>query len=112
LVIDKSQLVSLPALCFVEQELGALARDPEDGSAESLPYADLSYMRACLTELRRKQYPVKIIYPTPRATFEYRILKNGIFLGNETGLLYFPLPDVDEYRAQRFKSWDLWTQRA
>jgi hypothetical protein len=112
LVMDKSQLVSLPALCFVEQDLGELARDPENGSAGNLPYADLSYIRSCLVELRRKKFPVKIIYPTPRATFEYRILKNGIFLGNQTGLVYFPLPDEDEYRAQRFRSWDLWTQRA
>jgi hypothetical protein len=110
LTADKSQLVSLPALCFVEQELGELALDPERGAAGNLPYTDLSYLRACLTELRRKETPLKIVYPTPRATFEYRVLKNGIFLGNQTGLLYFPLPDAEEYRARRYQSWDLWTQ--
>jgi hypothetical protein len=112
LVTDTSQLVSVPALCFVEQELGDLARDPEHGSAQNLPYVDLPYMRECLVELRRKGYPVKIVYPTPRATFEYRTLKNGLFLGNGNGLLHFPLPTEDEYRAQRFQWWDLWARQS
>lgn len=112
MVMDKSQLVSLPALCFMEQDLGELAIDPMHGSARNLPYVDLSYMRECLLNLRRKSYPVKIVYPTPRATFEYRTIKGGVYLGNRTGLLFFALPAEDEYRAQRFKWWDVWTRQA
>jgi hypothetical protein len=112
MVMDQTQLISLPALCFMEQELGELARDPAHGSAKNLPYVDLSYMRECLLSLKQKSYPVKIVYPTPRATFEYRTIKGGVYIGNRTGRLFFRLPAEDEYRAQRFKWWDLWTRPA
>jgi hypothetical protein len=112
MVNDKSQLVSLPALCFMEQELGELAQDPAHGSARDLPYVDLSYLRESLLALDHKGYPVKIVYPTPRASFEYRTIKGGIYIGNGTGRLFFQLPDVQEYRQQRFKYWDLWARNA
>ncbi len=112
MVTDQSQLVSLPALCFMEQELGDLAKDPAHGSARNLPYVDLTYMRECLLSLKDKSYPVKIVYPTPRATFEYRTIKGGVYIGNRTGRLFFALPSEDEYRSQRFKWWDLWARPA
>ena len=57
MVMDQTQLISLPALCFMEQELGELARDPAHGSASNLPYVDLSYMRECLLSLKAKELP-------------------------------------------------------
>ena len=103
LVADRSQLVSLPALCFVELDLGELANDPARGSDRNLPYADMPYLRECLVELRQKHYPVKMVYPRSRGSFEYRTLKNGLYIGNQSGLRYFPLPDEFDYRARRFR---------
>jgi len=39
------------------------------------------------------------------ATFPYRTIKSGIFVGNREQFLYFPLPSRDELRAKHYRWW-------
>ena len=39
------------------------------------------------------------------AAFPYRMLKTGIFVGNEKQLMCFPLPPQEELRSKHYRWW-------
>jgi hypothetical protein len=39
------------------------------------------------------------------ASFPYRTIKSGIFVGNQNQLLCFPLPPKEELRAKHYRWW-------
>jgi hypothetical protein len=105
IVKTPTSLLSLPAICFVELRLDELAEDPERGDVRDLPYSNIGHLRQCLVELRTKTVHTKMVNRIQPASFPYRTIKSGIFVGNEEGLLYFPLPSQEELRAQHYRWW-------
>jgi len=107
IVRNPESLISLPALCFVELRLGELAEDPERGAMRDLPYSDIDHLRQCLLDLRTKTVHTKMVNRAAPASFPYRTIKNGLFIGNRSdeGLLYFPLPSQDKLRADHYRWW-------
>jgi hypothetical protein len=37
--------------------------------------------------------------------YPYRMIKNGIYLGNQDELVYFPLPSLEELRGKYYRWW-------
>jgi hypothetical protein len=105
IVKNPTSLLSLPAICFVELRLGELATDPERGAVRDLPYSNVGHLRQCLVELRTKTIHAKMVNRTQPASFPYRTIESGIFVGNEEQLLYFPLPSQEELRAKHYRWW-------
>ncbi|MGD8966082.1 MAG: hypothetical protein PVI07_01115 [Anaerolineae bacterium] len=98
-------LLRLPAICFAELRLGKLADDPEHGNIGDLPYSRIGHLRQCLMELATKTVDAKMVNRTEPATFPYRTIKSGIFVGNEAELKFFPLPPYDELRTKHYRWW-------
>lgn len=98
-------LLRLPAICFAELRLGKLAEDPEHGELGDLPYSRIDHLRQCLTALASKTVDAKMVNRTAPATFSYRTIKSGIFIGNQQNLRYFPLPPVETLRAEHYRWW-------
>ncbi len=105
IVRNPTSLLSLPAICFVELRLGELAEDPERGAVRDLPYSNLGHLRQCLIDLRTKTVHAKMVNRIQPASFPYRTIKSGVFVGNENRLLYFPLPSQEELRAKHYRWW-------
>lgn len=105
IVKSPSTLLRLPAICFAELRLGELADNPEYGGVGDLPYANIDHLRQCLVDLRTKTIHTKMVDRISPATFPYRTLKSGIFVGNQEKLLCFPLPPSDELRAKHYRWW-------
>ncbi len=105
IVKTPTSLLSLPAICFVELRLGELATDPERGAVRDLPYPNIGHLRQCLVDLRTKTVHAKMVNRIQPASFPYRTIKSGIFVGNKEGLLYFPLPSQEELRAKHYRWW-------
>ena len=105
IVKTPTSLLSLPAICFVELRLDELAEDPERGAVRDLPYSNIGHLRQCLVDLRTKTVHTKMVNRIQPASFPYRTIKSGIFVGNEEGLLYFPLPSQEELRAKHYRWW-------
>jgi hypothetical protein len=105
IVKNPTSLLSLPAVCFVELRLGELAEDPEYGAVRDLPYSNIDHLRQCLVDLSTKIVHAKMVDRTHPASFPYRMIKSGIFVGNEERLLYFPLPSQEELRAKHYRWW-------
>lgn len=105
IVAEPTSLLKLPAICFVELRLGQLAEDPVYGSVGDLPYSNIDHLRQCLVDLRTKTVHSKMVDRVSPATFPYRTVKTGIFVGNTEKLLCFPMPSQDELRSQHYRWW-------
>ena len=105
IVKNPTSLLSLPAVCFVELRLGELAADPERGAVRDLPYSNVGHLRQCLVDLRTKIVHAKMVNRVQPASFSYRTIKSGIFVGNVERLVYFPLPSQEELRAKHYRWW-------
>lgn len=105
LIKDPESMVHLPAVAFVELELGTLAHNPEGGEVRDLPYEHIHHLRECLVDLQNKRVQVKMVNRVQTLDFPYRIIKNGIFVGNTEGLLYFPLPSREQLRSTYYRWW-------
>lgn len=105
IVKNPKVLMRLPAICFVELRLGALAEDPEHGEVGDLPYSRIDHLRQCLMGLATKTVDAKMVNRVEPATFAYRTIKSGIFMGNEQELMFFPLPAVETLRAEHYRWW-------
>lgn len=105
IVKNPTSLLSLPAICFVELRLDELASDPERGAVRDLPYSNIEHLRQCLIDLKSKTVHTKMVNRVQPATFPYRTIKSGIFLGNEERLLFFPMPSQEELRAKHYRWW-------
>ena len=102
---DPNSLIHLPAVCFVELELGELAADPEHGAMRDLPYSYIHHLRECLVEVKEKDMHTKMVNRVQSPEFPYRMIKSGIYLGNMKGLRYFPLPPREELRSKYYRWW-------
>lgn len=102
---DPVSLVSVPAVCFVQLRLGELADNPEYGAVGDLPYSNIDHLRQCLVDLRNKTVSAKMVDRIHPATFPYRTVKNGIFVGNREKLIFFPIPSHEELRAEHYRWW-------
>ena len=105
LIKDPDSMIHLPASAFAELRLGELATDPEFGSVDDLPYDSVHHLRECLVELESKRIHTKIVNRVQAPQFPYRIIKNGLFIGKEEGLLHFPLPPREALCDQYYRWW-------
>lgn len=107
IVQNPTSLLSLPAVCFVELRLGELAEDPQYGAIRDLPYSSIAHLRQCLTDLKTKTVSAKMVDRVDPAGFPYRMIKNGICVGNrlENRMLHFAMPSPEELRAKHYRWW-------
>ena len=105
MVKNPTSLICLPAVCWVKLRLGALADDPEMGPVGDLPYTNIDHLRECLVDLRSKPFHSKMVNRTHPAAFAYRMIKNGVFVGNQKQLRYFPMLSQEELREKHYRWW-------
>jgi hypothetical protein len=102
---NPQSMIHLPAIAFVELRLGALARDPEFGEIGELPYDFIPHLRECLVELQIKTIHSKMVDRVHPVQFPFRMIKSGLFVGNNDELAYFPLPTREELRDKYYRWW-------
>lgn len=105
IVRNPVSLLSLPAVCFAELRLDELATDPAHGAVGDLPYENIDHLRLALADLQHKRTHTKMVNRIQPAQFPFRTIKNGIFVGNEHELLYFPMPSQEELRTNHYRWW-------
>lgn len=102
-----SKLVSFPALCFAELNIGELATDPENGPIGDLPYDNMFHLRECLVAVQNPKKTTKMVERSPSVHFPYRTVKtgSGFYYGNGPDLVFFPMPPHDEIRRHHPLWW-------
>ncbi len=105
IVKNPTSLVTLPAIVFTELRLDELAEDPEMGQVGDLPYRNMDHLREVLMDMQTKPVATKMVDRVSPATFAYRTVKNGFYVGNETNMLYYPMPSNEELRDINYRWW-------
>jgi hypothetical protein len=105
IVKNPTTLLTLPAVCFAELRLGALAEDPDYGEVGDLPYYNIDHLRQCLTDLRTKTVHTKMVDRISSPVFPYRTLKSGVYIGNAERLLCYALPSQEELQSRHYRWW-------
>jgi hypothetical protein len=105
-ITDAGNPLHVPKICFVDLRLGELASDPENGSANDLPYRAINHLRDCLVELRdnpgKGTKTVDRIHPQ---AFPYQTVASGVYLGSGKELLFYPFPSVEELQSTYYEWW-------
>ena len=100
-----AKFIRFPGMCFVELELGALAKDPEGGVAGDLPYSFMHHLREALLVLEPKVKESKLVHRVHSLEFPYRMVKGGFYMGNGTDLAFYPMPTHAELRRDHHSWW-------
>ena len=97
--------VSVPRICFVEMDLADLADEPSTGNAKNLPYSNVQHIRDCLVELATRDKTTKTINRIQHEHLPYRCVKKGFFVGDQTDMLHYPFPSIEDMEKQHHYWW-------
>jgi hypothetical protein len=100
---DGSIPIVLPKLFVVELKLGDLATNPLSGSAENLPYPNITHLRDCL-EVIRGEYEkhMKTVNRIFTGELLYRTIDSGFYVGAGDDILYYPYPKMAELEKMNY----------
>jgi len=104
-ITDPNVTVSVPRICFVEMDLADLANEPSSGDTTNLPYNNLEHIRDCLIELATKNKMTKTVNRIQHEHIPYRCVKRGFFVGDKTGMLYYPFPSIEDMEKHHHYWW-------
>jgi hypothetical protein len=105
-ITDPRVSISMPRICFADLKLGELARQPVKGNADEIFCANVDHLRSCLEELVTRNKTTKTfdrLFP-PRVMF--RSIETGFFVGDQTGVLYYPMPSPEELETTHRQWWE------
>ena len=102
---DPDNLISFPALAYMDLKLGDLGADPQKGGIGDLPYDFIHTLRDSLLSLRDKTIHTKMVDRTHSVEHPYRTINTGIYIGNMDGLIYYPMPSAAELDRDHFEWW-------
>jgi hypothetical protein len=106
-----SKFIRFPALFFVELELADLARDPENGQANDLPYPFIHHLREALmvlqprTDDKPSSKDSKMVHRVHSLEFPYRMVKQGFYVGNGPDLAFYPMLTHRQLRDDHNQWW-------
>jgi hypothetical protein len=87
--------------------LGELATDPEQGRPNELYYPDhYWHLRGCLLELKASSTKdTKTVDRLHPQHFPYHCIKQGFYLGDQTGIRFYRFPSRDELVSKHYDWW-------
>jgi hypothetical protein len=100
------QPVSVPRIVFAELTLGELKRDPDSPRIDNLPYPNIGHLRDCLRELNAgADKPTKTVMRQMHQQMLFRTVRNGFFVGDQEGIVAFPMPSSETLEREHFAWW-------
>ena len=105
-VTEPSAPIHFPRLVFAELILDGLANDPLGGEIGDLPYRELEHLRHCLASF--SEHSPKATKNVTRRLFgriNYRTMRHGFFVGDQTGLAHYPMPSTRELEGTHYSWW-------
>lgn len=102
---DTSKPVSAPRIFLAELKLNRLARHA-DAPIHDLPYPNPDHLRDCIARLMDSgERQTKTVIRQFRGELSYRTVKDGFFVGDQDGYLYYPFPSPEELENQHYSWW-------
>ncbi|MBF0288630.1 MAG: hypothetical protein HQM14_12495 [SAR324 cluster bacterium] len=105
-ITDPKQPVHVPRIVFSQLEIGELADDPENGSAEDLPYPAMLHLRDILSSLKRKpEKGSRMFLKQVKHGVFYRMVKGGFYVGDQKDFAFYPFPSLEELESTHRNWW-------
>lgn len=101
---DPENPLHVPRLCFTELDMGELGERPAAAIAAAPAPPPFDHLRDCLLELESHLKTTKTVDRAHRPRGWAGQFRNGFFLGDRQGLLYFPFPTRTELET-RHRDW-------
>lgn len=106
IITDPAEPVSVPRIVFSELTLGNLKADPDSPHVDNLPYPNIGHLRDCLRELAADpSKPTKMVLRQLTQEMLFRTVRNGFFVGDQSGITAFPMPTVDVLEREHHAWW-------
>ena len=97
--------IRVPRICFVQLDLNVFIRASE-GDPESHPLGYLpDRVRECCEELEKTEKQTKTVDRSRQLACGWMNVKNGYYVGDPDGLLYYPLPSPQELDREYHEWW-------
>jgi len=96
-ITDPKQPIHVPRICFAEIEL------PDPGALPNPAFGE--HLQDCLTQLDSTGKSSKTVDRIHRPAGWGRRFKNGFFVGDPTGIIYYPFPTLDELEGRYYQWW-------
>lgn len=104
-ITDPAQHIHVPRICFAELSLEPWAGSPEQMAAAELSSPETEHVRDCLLSLARQSKETKTVDRTHQITCWPIQVKNGFFVGDQTGLVYYPFPSAADLAGRHHDWW-------
>jgi hypothetical protein len=104
-VTKPSKFITFPALAFVDLRLGELARDPESGNVNDLPYSYIHHLQEALLMLDPQTKQSKLVDRLHSPEFLYRMVRSGFFIGNGPDFACYKMPSHEVLRRDYHAWW-------
>lgn len=104
-VTDPESFVSVPAIAFIDLNIGGLAYHPGRNDISDTPYSQSDHIRECFKSLETKGQPTKIVNRGLRPDLLFYLVRSGLFVGGGGEMRYFPLPDEDVLESAHHLWW-------
>ncbi|MEX1045753.1 MAG: hypothetical protein WEC73_06455 [Chthoniobacterales bacterium] len=106
LVANPEKMVSVPRIAFIDLKLGVLARDADALLDGNVPYQHIDHLRECLRALQENpERMTKIVNRGLRPDILFSFIRSGVFVGDATGLRFFPMPSEDRLESEHNLWW-------
>jgi hypothetical protein len=106
LVANPQKMVSLPRIAFIDLKIGALAKDADAALGGNVPYQHIDHLRECLRSLdQNPERMTKIVNRGLRPDILFSMIRSGLFVGDNRGLRYFPMPSEETLESEHNLWW-------
>ncbi len=100
---DPLNRIHVPRIFFADM---LLDRDSSGRLAGYLPYQDPAHIQDCCREMESKPAkPTKTVFRAPRLSGFFRTIRRGFYLGDSTGIRFYPFPSRNELEVQNHWWW-------
>ena len=80
-------------------------QDPGSGAVGDLPYSFVHHLREALLEVDPAGKQSKLVHRVHSLEFPYRMIKNGIYIGNGSDLVFYKMPSHEALRQDHSSWW-------
>jgi hypothetical protein len=102
---DPHNPVTAPRIFFADMRID---RDERGTLAGWLPYTDPLHIEDCIHQLEHddaSRKATKTVSRTPRTRGFFRAIRRGFFLGDQTGVKFYPFPAREQLEIHHAKWW-------
>lgn len=102
---DTKKPVSVPRICFADLRLNKLSANA-DAPIHDLPYPNPDHLRECIGRLKASpERLTKTVIRQFKGELNYRTVREGFFVGDRDGFLFYPFPSLAELEKEHYTWW-------